>query len=266
MRWFESRLNQAKTEIAKLFGEFKISEALKTIYSLFWDDFCSWYLEWIKPPFGKSLSIELYNKTIDFFDDLLQLLHPFMPFVTEEIYHLLHKREPGDDICIKQLGSELPPDSSLLRTGEKLRLFLTVSREFRQQQQLRNSEPIRRLIISREIFGDDSSLYSIISKQLNVEQLLFNEEPLSAGPDLQVITFESFQLGFDSPRKQDNAKRKEELEKELNYYRGFLETLNKKLSNERFVQNAKPEVISLEKKKKSDTEEKIAAILLTMGD
>ncbi len=263
--WFENRLNQARSDIGKLFDEYRISEALKTIYSLFWDDFCSWYLEWVKPGFGKSLPPDVYHKTIGFFDELLQLLHPFMPFVTEEIYHLLRERKAGDDLCIKLYGPELAYDAALLSTGETIRLFLTVSREFRQQQQLKNNEPIRRLILPREIFGDNESLYAIITKQLNIGHLEFSNEPLTAVTDLQVIPFQSHQLGFDSQRKQDNAKRKEELEKELNYYRGFLETLNKKLTNERFVQNAKPEVINLEKKKKSDTEEKIAAILLTLN-
>jgi valyl-tRNA synthetase len=262
--WFENRLNQARTDIEKLFNEFRISEALKTIYTLIWDDFCSWYLEWVKPGFGKSLDPGFYHKTIGFFEALLQLLHPFMPFVTEEIYHLLQEHTAGDDLCIKPGVPELPFDLSLLRTAETLRLFLTVSREFRQQQQLKNSEPIPRLILAREIFGDNESLYAIIAKQLNITNLEFSKEPLTAGTDLQVIPFQSYQLGFESPRKQDNTKRKEELEKELHYYRGFLDTLNKKLTNERFVQNAKPEVINLEKKKKSDTEEKIAAILLTL--
>jgi valyl-tRNA synthetase len=263
--WFENRLNQARTDIEKLFNEFRISEALKTIYSLVWDDFCSWYLEWVKPGFGKSIHPAFYDKTIGFFEDLLQLLHPFMPFMTEEIYHLLREHAAGDDLCIKPSVPELPFDSSLLRTAETLRLFLTVSREFRQQHQLKNSEPIPRLILTRDIFGEKESLYAIIVKQLNIANLEFSQESLTAGRDLQVIPFQSYQLGFESPRKQDNAKRKEELEKELYYYRGFLETLNKKLTNERFVQNAKPEVINLEKKKKSDTEEKIAAILLTLG-
>ena len=262
--WFENRLNQARSDIGKLFDEFRISEALKTIYSLIWDDFCSWYLEWVKPGFGKSLHPLFYNKTIVFFEDLLQLLHPFMPFVTEEIYHLLRERADGDDICVKPLGPGMAFDSSILTGAETLRMFLTVSREFRQQQQLKNSEPIRKLILPVDIFGENASLYTIISKQINISTIEFSKEQLVAGDDLQVIPFQAHQLGFESPRKQDDGKRKEELEKELDYYRGFLDTLNKKLTNDRFVQNAKPEVINLEKKKKSDTEEKIAAILLTL--
>ncbi|HEY4155634.1 MAG TPA: valine--tRNA ligase, partial [Puia sp.] len=142
VQWFENRLNQAKKDIQKLISEFKLSEALKKLYSLAWDDFCSWYLEWIKPGYGQSMAPELYGKTISLFDELLQWLHPFMPFVTEEIYHLLKEREPGDDLCIKQFRAPGETDPDLLEKGDRLRMLLTAGREFRQQHQLKNSETI----------------------------------------------------------------------------------------------------------------------------
>jgi valyl-tRNA synthetase len=264
-QWFENRFRQAKTEINRLFIEFKISEALKTVYSLFWDDFCSWYLEWVKPGFEQPLNPLFYDKTISFFEELLLWLHPFVPFVTEEIYHLLRERTIGDDLCIKQLTPETTSLADVLETGEKLRLLLTVGREFRQQQQLKNSEAITRLFIPKEIFGESESLYSIIRKQLNITKIEFAGGSLANDSGIQVVPFQTYQIGFESPKKIDDSKRKEELEKELFYYQGFLESLNKKLSNERFVLNAKSEVIELEKKKKTDTEEKIAAILLTLN-
>jgi len=263
IRWFENRFNQAKQEINKMLTEFKLSEALKSIYSLIWDDFCSWYLEWVKPGYEQPVNPVFYEKTVVFFEDLLQWLHPFMPFVTEEMYHLLRERKTGDDLCIRQFSAEMPFDNKLLDTGEKLRLFLTVGREFRQQQQLKNSEPISRLIIPQELFGADESLFAIIRKQLNCTSIEFNDK-IPGGGAIQSVPFLSFQIGFESSQRLDNSKRKEELEKELDYYNGFLESLNRKLSNERFVQNAKPEVVDLEKKKRSDTEEKIAAIRLSL--
>ena len=266
IQWFENRFRQSKAEINRLFEEFKISEALKVVYSLFWDDFCSWYLEWVKPGFEQRISPVVYEKTISFFEELLLWLHPFIPFVTEEIYHHLKDRPAADDLCIKQMGSETVTDINVLETGEKLRLLLTVGREFRQQQQLKNSELITCLLIPKEIFGENESLYIIIRKQLNSAKIEFSDGRFASDPGIQVIPFQSHQIGFESPKKIDNTKRKEELEKELDYYQGFLESLNKKLSNERFVLNAKPEVIDLEKKKKSDTEEKIAAILLTLNE
>jgi valyl-tRNA synthetase len=263
--WFENRFGQAKADISRLFAEYKISEALKTIYSLIWDDFCSWYLEWVKPGFEQTLHPFFYEKSVAFFEDLLQWLHPFMPFVTEEIYHLLRQRTAGDDICIRQFAPEKSFEVSLLGTGELLRLFLTVGREFRQQQQLKNGEAITRLLIPKDIFGENESLYAVIHKQLNCARIEFIQGTITADPGIQVVPFQSYQIGFDSPRRVDDSKRKHELEKELVYYQGFLESLDKKLSNERFVLNARPEVIDLEKKKRSDTEEKIAAILLTLG-
>ena len=235
VEWFDNRFSQAKTEINRLFTEFKISEALKSIYSLFWDDFCSWYLEWVKPGFEQPMNSGLYDKTISFFEDLLLWLHPFMPFVTEEIYHLLRERKHNDDLCLVQLGPENIYDPSVLEVGEKLRLFLTMGREFRQQQQLKNSEAITRLFIPKEIFGEKESLYAIIRKQLNCTKIEYKEGSYNNDPGIQVIPFQSYQIGFESPRKLDDSKRKAELEKELIYYQGFLESLNKKLSNERFV-------------------------------
>ncbi len=263
--WFDDRFNQAKSEINALFAEFKISEALKTLYSLIWDDFCSWYLEWVKPGFQQSLNPLYYDQTIAFLDELLLWLHPFMPFITEEIYHSLRSRSEGDDLCIKQMAPQTPFNKANLETGEKLRVFLTVGREFRQQQQLKNSEAITRLLIPREIFGDNESIYAIIRKQLNCTRIELADGPLSDDKAIRKTPFLSFQVGFESPQKVDESHRKDELEKELLYYQGFLESLNKKLSNEKFVHNAKPEVISLERKKKSDTEERIAAILLTLN-
>ena len=265
VQWFENRFTQAKTQINRLLEDFKISEALKTIYSLIWDDFCSWYLEWVKPGYEQQLNPVFYEKTISFFEELIQWLHPFMPFITEEIYHRLRDRAEPDDLCIKQFTPVKTFDTTLLETGEKLRMLLTVGREFRQQQQLKNSEPITRLIIPVEIFGKNESLNAIILKQLNCRKIEYLSSPIPNEPGISIIPFLSYQLGFETPKRVDDSKRQEDLEKELIYYREFLDSLNKKLSNDRFVQNAKPEVVDLEKKKRKDTEEKIAAILLTLN-
>ena len=265
IEWFEQRFIQSKNEISKLFSEYKLSEALKTIYSLIWDDFCSWYLEWIKPGFEQPMNIFFYDKTVEFFDELLQWLHPFMPFITEEIYHQLRQRDQHDDLCIKQLTADDVVDKNILEKGENLRSLLTVGREFRQQQQLKNNEAIVRLILPGQIFSDDKSMFSIIRKQLNCSGIEIVKGSLKNESGILVVPFQRFLIGFESPQHVDDGKRKEELKKELIYFQGFLDALNKKLSNERFVQNAKPDIIALEKKKKSDTEEKIAAIEMTLN-
>src|SRR4030095_274249 len=125
IEWFENRLNEAKTEIERSYKEFKLSEALKTIYSLIWDDFCSWYLEWVKPGFEQPIDKTLYEKTVEFFEQLMQLLHPFMPFVTEEIYHQLESRNTGDDLCIKQRAEIQKSKSEILQQGSLLKEVIT---------------------------------------------------------------------------------------------------------------------------------------------
>ncbi len=174
---------------------------MKNLYSLIWDDFCSWYLEWIKPGFEQTLSPDLYDKTISFFDELLQWLHPFMPFITEEIYHLLKERNAGDDLCIKQFGETGNADPQILQQGDRLRLFLTVGREFRQQQQLKNSDPIILISLPKEIFGEEESLYAIIRKQLNAGVLDFDPKAAENNPDLHRIPFMGHQIGFQTSRK-----------------------------------------------------------------
>jgi valyl-tRNA synthetase len=260
VQWFDNRLRQAKQDLQKLIAEFKLSEALKNLYSLIWDDFCSWYLEWVKPGPEQAIPRTVYNRTISFFDELLQLLHPFMPFITEEIYHLLKARDRGDDLCIKQFRAVEDPDPRILAKGDRLRMFLTVGREFRHQHQLKNSDPIEVISLPKDIFGEEESLYTIIRKQLNTGSLNFDPKVSKDNPEQQMVPFMGSQIGYQAVLKADRGKQKLELEKELRYYRGFLESLDKKLANERFLQNARPEVIALEKKKKSDTEEKIAAI------
>lgn len=260
IKWFESRLNEVRREIEKMYSQYRPSEVLKTIYSLIWDDFCSWYLEWVKPGFEQPIASSVYQKTIGFFEDLVQLLHPFMPFITEEIYHLLRVRK--DDLCVKQFEPAGMTNKEILAMGEDLTLLLTGGREFRQQNNMKQSTPIKKLIIPDSVFGPQRDIYSIIQRQLNVEEISGKHEASSGESSTitSIYPFKNHQLTFLTEQVIDLAKRKEELEKELEYHRGFLNILDKKLSNERFIQNAKPEVIELEKKKRYDAEGKIRAI------
>ena len=115
--WFQNRLNEVRSEVDILMGQFRLSEALKTIYSLIWDDFCSWFLEWIKPEYGHPIDRAIYNAAVSFFEDILQILHPFMPFITEEIYHLLKER--NDDIIVKQFSVSLNTRPRNFATGQQ---------------------------------------------------------------------------------------------------------------------------------------------------
>lgn len=256
VEWFESRLSEVKQQVEELYTQFRLSEALKIIYSLVWDDFCSWYLEWMKPPMDGSISNANYEKTIEFFDELLQLLHPFIPFVTEEIYHQLKDRREGDDLCIKQFQPSLKKNDLILRQAETLKEIITAIRELRVKNNIRQKEVIN-LHIETEEVHTFSSFESILKKQTNTQQIHFVSGPVSGSLNIVVG---KLKLYVQAENSIDNTGQKEELRKELDYLIGFLNSVEKKLSNERFVQNAKPEVVDVEKKKKQDAEQKIKAI------
>jgi valyl-tRNA synthetase len=252
--WFENRLNEAKNEIEKLYEQFRLSEALKTIYSLIWDDFCSWYLEWVKPGFEEAINGEVYKKTVGFFEELMQLLHPFMPFVSEEIYHLL--REHEDDVCIKQFSAVQNMDDEILNRGELLKRVITAIRDARNKNNIRLKE-----IISLHIQSENMNAYKIfepiLQKQVNAAAIFYINENLSGAI---VVAVEKDKLFIEAERQADTSALKANLEKDLAYQKNFLQSVQKKLSNERFIQNAKPEVVELEKKKQADAEARIKTI------
>src|SRR5690606_3926089 len=132
VKWFENRFNQVQQEIEQLYKDFRLSEILKKIYSLIWDDFCSWYLEWVKPGYQQPVDSHIYNSTIFFFEKLMQLLHPFMPFITEEIYHQLGPRTEGDDLTIKQFDGIEEPDEQVLQKAETLKSLIRDRQEARK--------------------------------------------------------------------------------------------------------------------------------------
>jgi valyl-tRNA synthetase len=260
--WFENRLAQAQQEVAQLLKDFKLSEALKVTYSLIWDDFCSWYLEWVKPEYGQPINAAVYTKTVSYFESLLELLHPFMPFVTEEIYHLISNKKAGDDICIKQIALATTFDKAILQQGEMLKQTITAIREVRNKQQLKPKETVQ-IFIDEVAKNNYTSFQTILAKQVNADKLTFvsieiaNAISIVNGKDKIFITSEFF--------KQDTSAQKEDLEKDLAHLKGFLLSVEKKLGNEKFVANAKPEVLAIERKKKADAEEKIRMIEATIS-
>ncbi len=257
--WFGNRLNEVKAEVNGLMNQFRLSEALKTIYSLIWDDFCSWYLEWIKPSYEQALPQVTYLKTISFFEELLQLLHPFMPFITEEIYHLLKER--NDDLIVKQFSNPQPAEIEILQEGNDLKEIITAIRDIRNKHNIRQKEPVD-LFIETTDENKYELIKQILAKQINALSISF-----SAKPDNATVTtvVGKEKIHVLTNVKIDTGKQKEKLQKDLDYLKDFLNSIDKKLSNDRFVQNAKPEIIALERKKKSDTEAKIHAIELTLS-
>jgi valyl-tRNA synthetase len=254
INWFESRLNQVKTEVTGLMKQFRLSEALKTIYSLIWDDFCSWYVEWVKPGFEQPIEAAVYKKTIEFFTELMQLLHPFMPFVTEEIYHLLQER--ADDLCVKQNTTAKQTDNIILQQGNLLKDVITGIRDVRNKNQIKPKEQIE-IHIQTSAATTYQSIETILVKQLNVKAVYYVTDKVSNAIST-VIGNDKFYVVTEQPIQ--NGTQKEDLIKDLEHQKGFLLSVEKKLSNEKFVANAKPEVLALEQKKKADALSRIKAI------
>ncbi|MEJ7610341.1 MAG: valine--tRNA ligase [Ferruginibacter sp.] len=253
--WFENRLREVRAEVNELLDRFKLSEALKIVYSLIREDFCSWYLEWIKPGYEQPIAAGVYDKTIEFFTALMELLHPFMPFVTEEIYHLLEER--SDDLMVKTAGNETKADQEILANGLLLKQVITGLRDARIKNQLKPKEAIK-LHIQTADSGTYGHIEKILAKQINTAAITYTEE---AKPDTIAVLIGRDKFYIETEKPLDTTAQKESLEKERAHLTGFLATIEKKLGNEKFVQNAKPEVIALEQKKKADAEEKLKIVV-----
>lgn len=254
VEWFENRLNEVRAELDNQFTDFRLSEALKTIYSLIWDDFCSWYLEWVKPGFEQPIDKAVYDKTVDFFEQLMQLLHPFMPFVTEEIYQQL--RTQSTDLIVKQFPVAAKINPKLLTDAALLKEVITTIRDARVKSQLKPKETIK-LHIQTENKDTYAAIQAILAKQVNAEQVSYSA---AAVPNSITVVVQKDKFFIETTTVLDTSSQKEQLRKDLDYLKGFLASVEKKLSNERFVQNAKPEVVEVERKKKADAEEKIKVI------
>jgi valyl-tRNA synthetase len=254
INWFENRLNKVRTEVELLMEQFRLSEALKIIYSLIWDDFCSWYLEWIKPGFEQPIDPKLYQKTVGYFEELMQLLHPFMPFITEEIYHLLG--EQTDDLCVKQNKPLANENTEITEAGELLKQVISALRDARNKNQLKPKETID-LHIQTSNLASYQAIEAILAKQVNAKSIQYTQESVS---NSIVVAVEKDKFFIETEKQLDASTLKAELLKDLEHQRGFLEAVTKKLSNERFIQNAKPEIVALEQKKQSDALARIKTI------
>jgi valyl-tRNA synthetase len=254
VQWFENKLNHALHEIEDYFEDFRLSEALTTIYKLIWDDFCSSYLEMIKPLPGTGMDDATYQRTIEFFDELIKLVHPFMPFITEEVWHTLRQRRENEYCIVAPAPTEKKADMTLLKNTERIIDAISQVRYFRNENGLSPKEPLDLYIKSEQMM-----LYRqwepIITKMANIETLGFVRERLEGAKSFTVKTDE-FYIPFKEAA-EDVAAERERIEKELEYTRGFLQSVLAKLSNERFVQNARPDIIEKEVQKKEDAETKI---------
>jgi len=251
IEWFRATLNQALVDLRDLYTKFRISDALMTVYKLTWDDFCSWYLEMIKPVYGKPMDQDTYAKTVEFFETILQLLHPFMPFITEELWHELKERKDEDCILVSPWPVGGSPDSAILDEGNLAFELIAQIRNVRNAKGISNKEAIK--LHGKEKMNNLVFFWPLIQKLSNVSEVYFsNDNP----PGVSFLVG-SREFTIPTDRKIDIKKERDTILKDLDYHKGFLASVNKKLDNDRFLGSAPPRVLEMERKKKKDAETNI---------
>ncbi len=256
IKWFESRFQQAFVEIEDHFSKYRISDALMTSYKLVWNDFCSWYLEMIKPDYGKPIDEYTLNATIAFFEKVLKTLHPFMPFITEELWHQIAERSDDDCIIVAEWPKPAPFDASIIAVTEEAFEIISAVRNLRNEKGISMKEALP-LTINQKGTEDIAPFASVIRKLSNLDALNFSSEAPDNAISFVVRTNECH---VTLAGLIDTDKEREELQKEIEYLTGFKNTIEKKLSNERFVNNAPEQVVAMEKKKLEDTIAKIKSL------
>lgn len=255
-RWFEARYNKILAETNDNLDRYRLSDALMGIYKLIWDDFCSWYLEMVKAPAGCSVDRVTYNETVTFFENLMKILHPFMPFITEEVWHLLQERADGDDIIISQQPEQKTVDAKMLDMFGFAQDVINNIRKIRAEKNISFRQAVDLLVVDKD--GNVSRDFdSVIMKLCNVEHVIYADEKPHDAFGFIVGAVEFFIPIADSVDVEAELKK---LEEELNYTKGFLKSVEAKLSNERFVNGAPAAVVDKERKKKADAEAKIKVI------
>ena len=253
VEWFDAQLNRTLEEVKDLFGKYRLSEALMAIYKLFWDEFSSWYLEMVKPAYQQPIDRKTYDATLRYFDALLRMLHPFMPFITEELWQHLHDRKEGESIMTARMPEPQPVDMEIINRFETTKLVVAGIRTIRLQKGIANKEQLTLQIIGAHDHSNDC----ILTKMTNLATIETIEEKDPAAASFRVHATE---YAIPMSNAIDVEAELKKLEAELKYAQGFLKTVMGKLGNERFVQNAPEAVVAMERKKKADAEEKIKSL------
>ena len=253
VEWFDAQLNRTLEEVKDLFGKYRLSEALMAIYKLFWDEFSSWYLEMVKPAYQQPIDRKTYDATLRYFDALLRMLHPFMPFITEELWQHLYDRKEGESIMTARMPEPQPVDMEIINRFETTKLVVAGIRTIRLQKGIANKEQLTLQIIGAHDHSNDC----ILTKMTNLATIETIEEKDPAAASFRVHATE---YAIPMSNAIDIEAELKKLEAELKYAQGFLKTVMGKLGNERFVQNAPEAVVAMERKKKADAEEKIKSL------
>lgn len=256
-QWFDAVLRKSAAEIADLFSKYRISEALMEVYRLFWDEFSSWYLEMVKPAYQHPIDAKTYAETIGFFDQLLHLLHPFMPFITEELWQHIAERKEGESIMVspQHFDSPIDGDQKLIDTIERVKGVITGVRAARAQKGLSPRQPLPLTVVGKNLAPDFDCL---VYKMATISEINTNNSVEGAGYSSFLVGTTQYALYLGDV--VDVEAEREAARAELEHLERFLAGIQKKLSNERFVQNAPEQVVALERKKEADTLTKIAAL------
>ena len=252
--WFEAMLAKTAAEVNDLFGKYRLSEALMAVYKLFWDEFSSWYLEMVKPAYGQPIDKMTYEKTLNFFDTLLKLLHPFMPFITEELWQHIYDRKEGESIMVQVLQVSETYNEDIITRFEAVKEVIGGIRTIRLQKNIAQKEAL-----SLEVIGENpvEAFNAVIAKLCNLSAIQTVATKADGAAAFMVGTTEyAVPLGNLINVEEELKK----LEADLKYQEGFLQSVLKKLSNEKFVSKAPANVIEMERKKQADAETKIAAL------
>ena len=252
--WFEAMLAKTQSEVDDLFGKYRLSEALMAVYKLFWDEFSSWYLEMAKPSYGQPIDRATYEKTLHFFDILLKLLHPFMPFITEELWQHIYDRQEGDSIMTQTLPAAAAYNEDLINRFEGVKEVIGGVRTIRLQKQIAQKEAL-----TLQIVGESpvAAYHPVITKLCNLSEIAVVTVKAEGAASFMVGTTE-YAVPLGSLINVEEELKK--LEADLKYQEGFLQSVLKKLGNEKFVSKAPANVIDMERKKQADAESKIASL------
>ena len=256
VKWFEERFQQVLQETNDNLDKYRLSDALMGIYKLVWDDFCSWYLEMVKAPMGQPLDAVTYNATVTFFENLMKILHPFMPFITEDIWHLLKDRNDGDDLIIAQQPAQKVIDNDILNQFLFTQDVINNIRKIRAEKNISMKEAIELIVVDKD-GSVNKEFDAVIMKLCNVSSVNYVTETPQDAFGFLVKATEYFIPVTDNIDTEAEIKK---LEEELAYAQGFLKSVEAKLSNEKFVNGAPAAVVDKERKKKSDAEAKIKVI------
>ena len=262
VKWFDAKLKEVNEEMEKQFKEYRISEALMTVYKLFWDEFSSWYLEMVKPAYGQPIDKQSYVATLKFFDALLKMLHPFMPFITEELWQHIYDRKDGESIMREKLEIPAPTaeEKKLAADIENVKQIIAGVRTVRNQKNIAQKEQLTLQVVGK---NDFEAYNDVTLKMANLDKIEVIAEKSADASSFMVGTDE-----FAVPLGDliDVAAEIEKAEAQLKHLEGFLMGVRKKLSNENFVAHAPEKVVALERKKESDSVEKIAALKATIEE